>query len=289
MRKLLILILSMLCACVAALAQEVRTVSAEFTYYDDGNHSRKECERLAIEGARLKALSENFGTTLSQSTVSESSVTDRGESTYYSSLSNTEVKGEWIEDLDEPKCTASFDSDGNLMIHCRVRGRARAISNAAPEFKALVLRNGSSPRHEDTHFRAGDDMKLYFKAPVDGYLLVYLADDKRNVQTLLPYTSSGEGNVKIKHGKEYVFFDRSLGDSLHGLADEMTLDTDDEVERCRMYVLFSPKPFTKADDNHSGELLPRSLPFNDFHRWLAKVRKNDSSLGQVTIDIVINK
>lgn len=70
--------------------------------------------------------------------------------------------------------------------------------------------------------------------------------------------------------------------------DEMQLATDKIAEHDRFYILFSPKPFVKANDSYTGENLPRSLPFNDFHKWLNRIRRNDPYLGCRTIDVVIN-
>lgn len=291
-RTLLLVLAVMLSAgTIEAFGQGVRTVDGDFTFYGDANTTRNECMRQALEGARLQALAKEFGTTLSQVTVSDNSIISGQEKNYFSSLSETEVKGEWIEDMGNPVYSVATDDDGNYVVRCQVKGRAREISNNAPSFTASVLRNGTDLRHADTRFRVGDDMKLYFKAPVDGYLVVYMADENRNVSTLLPYSTFSEGAVKIKHGKEYVFFDNKLGDKAHGEVDEYQLvtDADVDVERDRIYILFSPHPFTKANDNYAGEKLPRNLPLDQFRNWLSKVRKADNTLGQMTIDIVINQ
>lgn len=287
--QLFALLMAIMAGVMPCSAQSVRTVSGDFTFYGDGNQTRNECKRLALEGARLQALAKEFGTTLSQVFISDETIKSGEERNYYSSLSETEVKGEWLEDIGEPNYEVTLDTDDNFVVRCRVKGKAREISNEAPDFTALVLRNGTSTKNADTRFRSGDDMRLYFKAPVDGYLIVYLADDQRNVSTLLPYSTSEDGSVKVKHGKEYIFFDSTLGDPKMGAVEEMQLCTDEEVERDSFYILFSPKPFTKANDSYAGKNLPRSLSFNDFHRWLSKNRKADPSLGLQKIDIIINK
>ncbi|MDE6196426.1 MAG: DUF4384 domain-containing protein [Muribaculaceae bacterium] len=281
-------VLVLVCAAFAAQAQDVRTVSGEYTFYGDGSHTPKECKRMALEGARLAAMAREFGTTVTQSIVSDEIIKGDKENTFFRSLSETQVKGEWIEDIGEPQYTVSLDNDGNMMVTCKVRGRAREISNDAPEFTAAILRNGTDMRAADTRFRSGDQMRLYFRAPVDGYLAVYLCGEDRMAYTMLPYSGSPDGYVKVRHGQEYLFFDPVKTDPAHGEVDEMLLVTDQPVERDTFYILFSPQKFVKANDSYSGEGLPRSLPFNEFHRWLSKTRKNDPSLGLQTIDITIN-
>ncbi len=264
-------------------AQKVETVSAEYTYYGDASQTRAQCDAAAIEGARIKALAKAFGTTVSQSTMSD----ETQDQTFFRSLSETEVRGEWLEDIGEPKLTRTLDSDGNFVVTCFIKGKARELSNKAADFTALVLRNGNSERFADTRFRSGDDMCLLFKAPVDGYVAIYLTTEDRMAYTMLPYSTSSDGVVKVKHGREYIFFDEAKGDPAHGEVDPMQLVTDMPVERDRFYVLFSPNPFVKANDSFSGDNLPRSLPFNDFHKWLVKLRRNDPSLGVKNIDVTI--
>lgn len=266
---------------------DIRTVSAEYTFYGDSNHSPADCKRLALEGARLAAMAQEFGTTLSQTVYAHDVVNSNGEDNFFSSLSETEVKGEWLEDIGEPSYNQSFDSEGNVVVTCRIKGKARKISNNAPEFTATVLRNGSSLKYASTDFVSGDDMRLYFKAPVDGYAVVYLLGEDRMAYTLLPYSGSSNGYMPIKHGVEYVFFDTSKSDPTHGQVDEIMLQTDLPVEHDRFYILFSPKPFMKANDSFTGESLPRSLPFKEFSAWLSKIRRNDPSLGVKTIDVTI--
>lgn len=264
-------------------AQNVETVQAEYTYYGDPSQSPAQCEAAAIEGARIKAMAKAFGTTVTQSTMSD----ETQDRTFFSSLSETEVRGEWLEDIGTPKITKTFDNEGNIVVTCVIKGKARALSNKAADFKALVLRNGDTERYADTRFRNGDDLRLLFQAPVDGYVAVYLTTEDRNVYTMLPYTGSADGVVKVKHGRQYVFFDEAKGDPAHGDVDAMQLVTDMPLERDRFYILFSPNPFVKANDSFAGENIPRSLSFNDFRKWLSKSRRNDPSLGVKTIDVTI--
>ncbi len=272
-----------------ASADGTRTVIGEYTFYGDDNTTPKEARSRAVEEARLAALAREFGTIVTQSVISDESLKRGKEESYFRSLSETEVRGEWISDVGEPEFKISYDDDGHPVVYCKVKGIARALSNQAAEFDVAVLRNGSQLRNADTRFNSGDDMKLYFKSPQDGYVAVYMVGDDRLAYTLLPYSDNSVGSIKVMHGKEYVFFDTAKAMPEHGVVDELTLVTDNAVEHDRIYVLFSPKPFVKANDNYSGESLPRSLAFNDFHKWLTRMRKNDPTFGCKIIDIVINE
>ena len=262
-------------------------VKGEYTFYGDGSHSRDECKRMALEGARLEALRAEFGTTVTQDIVQHDLVNDGGESTYFSALSSTEVKGEWIADTDEPKYSFSVDDEGNLVVKCTVRGRAREISNETVDFHTLALRNGNEERFADTSYKNGDELKLLLKAPVDGYAAVYLIGEDRKAYALLPYLNDPVGEVKLKRGKEYVFFDIEKADSSHGPVDVLIMTTDAPRVYNRLYVVFSPNRFSRAVDTYTDEVTPRTLSFEEFNRWIAKCRKVDPKMGVKIINLEI--
>ena len=270
---------------MSALKEAV--VKGEYTFYGDGSHSRDECKRMALEGARLEALRVEFGTTVTQDIVQHDLVNDGGESTYFSALSSTEVKGEWIADTDEPKYSFSVDDEGNLVVKCTVRGRAREISNETVDFHTLALRNGNEERFADTSYKNGDELKLLLKAPVDGYAAVYLIGEDRKAYALLPYLNDPVGEVKLKRGKEYVFFDIEKADSSHGPVDVLIMTTDAPREYNRLYVVFSPNRFSRAVDTYTDEVTPRTLSFEEFNRWIAKCRKVDPKMGVKIINLEI--
>ena len=286
--RILSAILTLLLLCHTAMALEEKSVTAEYTFYGNGSQSRDECKRMALEGARVEAVRSAFGTVVAQDVVQHDLVDASGESTYFSALSSTEVKGEWIADEGEPKYTFSLDADGNFVVTCRVRGRVREISNQSTDFIASVLRNGNEERFADTSFRNGDAMKLLMKTPVDGYVAVFLAATDHTVYSLLPYLTDTRGEVRLRRGREYVFFDPDRADPAHGVVDELLLTTTESVEHNRLYVVFSPDRFSRAVDTYTDDLTPRHLSFDDFNRWLAKSRKNDPRMGVKIINLRIS-
>ncbi len=287
--KILRNIMALCLVCILAIpcgAADVKKLRGEFTYFGDKNDSREQCRQQALQGARLQALANEFGTVVSQDTYQHETMNDRDQSTYFSSLSQTSVKGEWIADEGEPKFEYSLDNDGCYVVKCIVTGTARPISNEAAEFEALVLRNGTTVKHSDTHFRSGDDLYLYFRAPSDGYIACYLADDASNVYSLLPYQNAVKDEVKVKRGKEYVFFDPAQADREYGSVDELMMTTE-TVERNSLYVVFSPRPFSRAVDNASDGTVPRTLDKDTFTKWLAKSRRNDPKMGVKIMNLQI--
>ena len=266
-------------AVMTVSASDVKKVTGESTFYGESSHSLNDCKRMALEQARIAALAKEFGTTVSQDVYQRDMSTGTTESNYFSMLNRTEVNGEWLADEGEPEYTVSYDKSNNLIVTCRIKGQARRLTNDAVEFEAAVLRNGNEPRFADTHFREGDEMKLYFRAPVNGYIAVYLVDDARTVYSLLPYTTASDGVVRTTRDREYVFFDPAKADSALGEPDELVITLDGDVERNQLYVLFSPNSFVRALDSAGVDNLPRTVNYDTFAKWLTTVRKRDGKMG----------
>lgn len=285
MRKIATLIICLLGT--AVYAQKICTVTGTYTYYAEMDQTPKEAKRRALEGARLQAIADEFGTVITQATHTGISMSNAYEQSYFSQLSDTEVKGEWISDIGEPKYDISF-AQGMLIVKCTVEGKARALSNEAADFSALILRNGVEAKFADVNFRPGDDMFLQVTTPIDGYLAVYLVDETPEAFCLLPYLNNATGQQPVKHNTRYVFFSQS--EAQHGeVADEYTLTCDHEVEHNTIYVIFSPQPFIKALDTQMDAGLPRQLSYNDFSKWLTSCRRKDPKMGVKVIHIEIKQ
>ncbi len=282
-------LIAAVCPMVAA-ADGVKNVSGEYTFYGDSHHSPAQCRQAAYEGAVASALAREFGTAFTQTVTQQENFNSGSESTSFDALNISEVKGEWLSDTRDPEYeTLPADKDGNLIVRCRVWGKARAISNEAADFEALILRNGTDKRNAATGFKSGDDIFLQFRAPLDGNVAVYLLGNDRTVYRLLPYMDFNGGAVNVKHDTEYIFFSPSEGRREHGTVDEMTLYTEEPLERNRIYVIFSPNPFNRPVDHFTAEGAPRSLSYRDFTGWLQKSRLADKKMGVKMINIDITQ
>ncbi len=267
-------------ATTAVAASPVKTVKGEYTYYGDKATSPAECKRLALEGARLDALAKEYGTIVTQDVLQADRIDSKGEANKFLSLSSTEVKGEWIADDGEPEFEITLDKDDNLVVRCKVKGKAREISNESTEFDARVLRNGTKPGNASTDFYDGDDLYLYFTAPVEGYVSVFLSLEDGNVYQMLPYLSDTKGEAKVKRNYDYVFFDPTKAEGTFGTPDQFRIATAGVIEFNKIYVVFSPSYFAKPvmRARNSMEELP-SMSEDDFSKWLVKSRRNDSKMG----------
>ena len=291
MKRILILVISMgmaLLSMTAVAVPSIKTVKGEYTYYGGKSTSPAEARQRALEGARLDALSKEFGTIVTQDVMQADRIGSGGEVNKFLSLSATEVKGEWIADDGEPEYDVQLDKEGNIVVYCKVKGKAKEISNESTDFNALVLRNGNKPGNASTEFYNGDDLFLYFTSPVDGFVAVFLSLEDGNVYQMLPYLMDEKGEAKVKKGYDYVFFDASKAEGSFGTPDQFRIACDEEIEFNKLYVIFSPSYFSRpvTRPRASLEELP-SISEDDFNKWLVKTRRNDPRLGVKQMNLKI--
>lgn len=284
-----IALLSLICLILpfCLYAQKVVKGCATFTYYAEGNESPNQAKQKALQGAKLQVIADAFGTVVSQSTTSSDRVEDGKEKNYFFQLSDSEVKGEWVEDVGEPKYHVEYAQD-MLIVTCTVCGRVRELTNSATDFEAIVLKNGTEQRFADTDFHAGDNIYLWFRSPVDGYVAVYLVDEEMTAYCLLPYMNNATGQHPVKHNEEYVFFSSEMAKD-GASADEYFMLCENDMEQNRIYVIFSPEPFTKALDSQENERFPRQLTYDEFNKWLGKCRRHDAKMGVKVMHLKIEK
>ena len=275
---------------------QTRKVSGEYTYYGSPSQTPKEAKAAAVENARVQALAKEFGTLITQNTLQEESRKGNEEHSHIMQISSAEVKGEWIEDLKEPEVkVVGVTEEGIIIVSAKVEGKARAIGNDASDFEVMTLRNGTSKRYADTEFKDYDRLYLFFKAPADGYVAAYLIDEKQNVTCLLPHEGDSDGQQSVKHDKEYVFFSEQHDPEFMGKDGLVVTCDDEQLELNRIYVIFSPNSFVKANDN-AGEKLGygnlqrlRNLSLKDFSSWMSKLCARDKKMGRKVIRLKITK
>ncbi len=262
----------------ALFAQKLKTVEGSYLYRAPENVTVEQAKRTALERAQLDALATAFGTHISQQNSTLIQNGNGKSDVSFIGMSSSDVKGEWIETIGEPKFNVSYEQN-MLVVSCQVRGRAREITSAPIDLKVKILCNGTEDKFESDQFRNGDDLYLSFQSPVDGFLAVYLLDEDGNAFCLLPYRNQTDGIQHIKANNPYLFFsakDAPLAE--RHIVDEYTMTCERSQETNQICVLFSPNPFVKANDNERGELVPRELDREAFQKWMAKMRRNDSEM-----------
>ena len=273
LRKLLISVLSVVAA--VSYAQKVQKVTATYAYHAPENVSLEQAKATALDRAKIQAIAAEFGTIVSQRNSTRIENRNGESAVDFLSIGGSDVRGEWIETIDEPKYEIAYEQ-GVLVVKVSVKGRIREIVSAGIDISTRILRNGTEDRFESEEFRSGDDLYLSFISPVDGYLAVYLVDAEQRAYCLLPYRSQGDGIYKVAANRRYLFFNIKEAEAHERqYVDEYTMTCERSLEQNQIYIVFSPQPFAKAADNATVELLPRELGYEDFQKWLAALRKRD--------------
>lgn len=282
-------------AYLPAIAQNIQKVCGEAIYYAPENVTMEQAKQIALQRAKTDALAVAYGTIVSQNNVTTTKNEQGKSEINLYSLGGSEVKGEWLETIGEPEYQISYEKE-MLVVKVSVCGKAREIISAGVDFSAKVLRNGVNEKFENDTFKSGDDMFILFRSPSDGYLAVYLIDDKGVAYCLLPYRAMPDGKVKIEANKNYLFFSQENTGGLcpSSMIDEYTLTCEKQTENNFLYVIFSPNSFVKANDysgkQDSGDLLlPRELPFEKFQEWLTKNRTFDKEMKMEIKSLTIMK
>ncbi len=130
----------------------------------------REAKDYALQRAKIKALADEFGTTVSMTSSSFAKETSSESIDKFVQVAEYEVNGEWIETVGKPDITVIPQDDG-FLITAKVKGKAREIKRAKVELMAKVLCNGTDDKFETDRFNTNDQLYLSFQSPTDGYCL----------------------------------------------------------------------------------------------------------------------
>ncbi|MBD5330146.1 MAG: DUF4384 domain-containing protein [Bacteroides sp.] len=247
--------------------------------------SVEEAKRNALERAKIQAIADEFGTVVSQSTSTVMTNQNGKTDSHFFATGGSEVKGEWIETIGEPKYDLKFE-DHFLVVTCSIKGKAREITQAKIEFIAKPLRNGTTLKYESTEFRNGDDLYLYFRSPVSGYLYVYLLDNTNKISyTLLPYRKSNGNPLKVDANQEYIFFSRALASTyFKNEVDEYQLTSKSHNEVNTLYIIFSNNILPQMQMKKSIQDFPIYSSYEDFINWTTSLKRNyNTSIKEIVI------
>lgn len=285
----IVTILCLLTVCLGLSAQRAKRVRGEYTYHAPENVTLEEAKRTALERAKIQLIADEFGTVIAQTNTTFVENSEEKSAVDFQSFSVSDVKGEWIETIGEPKYSISFEQN-MLVVKVRVEGRIREITKAKVEFTAKILCNGTEDRFECSDFKDGDELYLSFTSPTDGYLAVYLLDTNRDAYCLLPYQDDTDGKVFVKHGEDYVFFSiKNKPKDEQTPVQEYNMTCEKGMETNFIYIIFSPNAFAKANDAMSTEWAPRTLSYSDFQAWLSRCRRHDKDIVVEMKEITIRK
>lgn len=273
--------------------------------------SLTEARKRALELAKIDALENAFGTVITQGNVFYLENKKTGNKVVTNStfkmIGNTAVKGEIIEIEKEnyvqnvKKERVNRKKVKITYIKCLLRIKAKEITETDIEIECFPL-NSRKLLKPVTEFMQGDDLFLYFRSPINGFLTVFL-DDGKQVQCLLPYRNMPDGleeAMPIKADKEYIFFS---DDDRHNYFDDdffaedtYQLVASDNKDINELYVVFSKTKLNKPllnKANNSVDIdtdsyeLPRVMDSDDFKKWVVKIKqiRNDLKVRNISISI----
>lgn len=279
--SIIITILWYLCT-LSLMAQNVETVEAHAVYTAPATMTPKEARYQTILSAQVDAVARTFGTIVSAENMSFVREKDQASSSDFFALHEGDVRGVWLETIgDTIWSTPQHMADGSVIYEVRLKGKIMELKNAPIAIETKLLFNGTNPdRNEirDFTFHDGDEMYLYFKSPVDGYLAVYIVDYDNNMTTsrILPYDGELGGIHKIMADTDYILFSKEKAEpGVRALVRGCLMRSRTNHDFNQFFVIFSPNPFSKTTDQFVGENLPSVLNFKDFQKWLSKNRQRD--------------
>ncbi len=264
-----------------AHSQRTATVCGEVDYIMPETQTIAEAKRTAINQARLKAIADEFGTIVSQTSTTAMHNTDGKSSTSFNSYSENEVRGLWISDTKEPEVSIKYRNEMTI-IHAEVCGKAREQKQSSVEIQVKTLNKGI----ESTLFKNNDRFSVSFKSAASGYVAVFLReDDTETVYVMMPYDDSDGNAREVKSNKEYIFL--CTKDPEYPYEEETILTTSKTVENNTLIVVFSQKKF-HISLNNKGEFVPE-VENAKFQKWLHGLRVYDTTAQVEEIVLTIKK
>lgn len=272
-----------------------KTAKGSYTYEIPKSMSYEQACQAALIKAQNDAIAEAFGLSMTESNDIFISNIDGKSSTAFHSASHGSVRGVWLADETAPKYE-KFLQNGRDWVKVTVKGKVREIVSAGIDFEVAPIRYKADKELATDVFKNGDDFFLYFKSPIDGYLTVFLFDiTAGEAYCLLPYQDSGAGSYPIKFNEEYYFFSPNHAKGGEGKVDELVLTCAKEKpeEYNQLFIIFSPNPYAKkmattGQKQLTDELvIPSSLGYMDFNKWLMKCQQKDEQMEVRRIPIKI--
>lgn len=275
------LILLFLLISLYSLGQRVENICGEYKYIVPENVSLAEAKAIAIERARLTAIANEFGTTVSQTNLATTHIENGTTRNDFLSLGETEVKGDWLGDTKEPEIRPVYENN-QLVIYASVCGKVRELKTAEVELRMQIMNNGI----ETEQFKNNDKVAIRFKSPVNGYVAIFVRDDNAGiVSCMLPYENENGKARVVKNSKEYIYL--STADPIYPYQEETILVTNKKIEFNTFVLVFAQNEFSMPL-SEMGEFVPE-ISVENFQKWLRRNRMSDKTMQTIEKTIQINK
>jgi len=277
-------------------AQKIINTSGKAQVRVEFNMTEQDTRELAEQQAIINAIENAFGTYAEQQT----DMTIKDGFSYYNIIGTTKVKGDWIETADlefsEDYHSEVIGGERRQMkyITCEIKGKVRqSVPRASLEYQIL---NAPNILSRTTGFIHEEQLYVYFKSPVKGFLSIFLQDDEA-VYRLLPYmnmTDAYQNGVPVKSDTDYLFFSPSDNAFPGNVVDEpRLLSLKKDMEYNYLYIIFSEDEFIKPIlDNSSlveGRIIPKQLSHKKFEQWLSGNRASSERFQVIKVKISIEQ
>lgn len=281
---------------INCFAQKTKEANGEYTLRIEKNWTEDFAVNKAKEKAKINAIENAFGSVVSQGNAVYVKDITTGNKTQsdmvFTSIADILVNGEWIATIDEK--TTFTESDGYRFVSAKVKGKVRELTKIpfTPEVTTLSCNQSKCATEV---FNSGQQLVVYFKAPTNGFVTIYL-DDSKQAQRLLPYSkNNATATFEVKADQVYFFF--SKADAKQKNIDEVELFTESTMEQNNLYVLFSKYDFDKPllnatsfqEFDHLKYTLPASMEITKFQTWLQGLRSYNRNIELKTILLTIKK
>lgn len=262
-------------------AQLITNACGEIDYVVPETQTLSEAKQTALTQARLKAIADEFGTTVSQTNTTAMHTINGKTNSNFNSYSESEVRGIWISDTKNPLVEVTYRND-MMVIHAKVCGQVREQKRETVELQVKPLNKGI----ESTLFKNNDRFAVEFKAAASGYVAVFIRDDNNDiVNVMMPYENSDGNAREVKSNKDYIFL--CTQDPEYPYAEETILTTSKSIENNTLIVVFSQKKFHISLSN-KGEFVPE-VENTKFQKWLHGLRVYDTTVQVEKIVLTIKK
>jgi hypothetical protein len=279
-----------------SVGQELKKVSAEYSMILSRTATMEQTETACLEQARLKAIGDEFGYVVSETTISNVNDSNGKVNDQFSVLTNTNVKGEWIKDTAPAEIV--WGCVGNdYQVTVKVLGEVRAIKK---EGKTKLNFFSCSPYDVTAQkfiFKNNERLNCSLTSSQAGYVSIYYLDHTSNEAIrLLPSTSYNHlDGVEIQPDTPYILFNKAYTNQFK----EMTSNSSDLILGLpegkdqiidEIVVIYSPEPFAKPilSKDKSTNALP-SLKISEFEKWKTELISRNSEVVTTTIAITIAK
>lgn len=282
-------LLSFLCISTCLWAQRPIDVVGKYTMELTRTRTMEETEKACIEQAKLAAIAKEFGTVVTETTVNNTTDVNGQADNRFAVLTRTAVKGEWLEDTEQPKVTWTC-AQQTMSVTAEVRGKIRAFSKEGKVEVKFFTCGAGAKAQEKFVFKEGESLYAHFQSSKSGYLSVYYVDHTANTAVRLLPSAGGQSNdaLEIKADEDYILFDRSKAVSYgwSGQSSELELNLPEGKQTVadEIVAVYTAEPYTKPLLKRTQDGLAE-LGLAEFENWLndLKVAQKNNTVKRISI------